>query len=106
MTLLATSARAMPIETTAAATRVDRARPMLATSSAVATVRRSLPRARLAGGVKPADLMVARMAMPGKEPFGQWRFDKTRTPQRVDPIGGGGGTKPAGFRAGGFKDPG
>jgi hypothetical protein len=43
ITLLATSARAIPIETTVAAMSVEAAKARLATSSASATVRCSLP---------------------------------------------------------------
>jgi hypothetical protein len=31
--------------------------------------------------------MMARMAKPENEPFGQWRLDNAGTRQRFDPIG-------------------
>jgi len=57
----ASIARAIPTETTVATTSVDIAKARLATSSAKAAVRCSLPSARLAGGVKPDDLMGLRI---------------------------------------------
>ena len=52
------------------ATAMERAKAKLATNSASATVRCSLPRVRLAGGIKPADLMGLRITNLDNGRFG------------------------------------
>ena len=61
---VATLACAMPTDTAVAATMVESASPTMATNSANATVRRSLPSVRVDGASKPELSMLSRMAEP------------------------------------------